>query len=91
VNPKKLQDIHAHAHYHITALFPGLPWWAGARRNLDFMVQRKIPEADTPTIQLGITPIGLISDSDPPPSSPIFMSDALPAATFQFSLAWDRH
>jgi len=44
-----------------------------------FMVQGKITEADTPTIRLGATPSGLISD--PPPSSPILTPDALPAAT----------
>jgi len=44
------------------------------------MVQGKITQADTLTIQLGATPSGLISD--PTPSSPvIFMPDALPAAT----------
>ena len=36
-------------------------------------------EADTSTIRLGTTPSGLISD--PPPSSPFFMPDALPAST----------
>ena len=46
---------------------------------LDFMVQGGISDADTPTIRLGATPSGLISD--PPPSSPIFTLDALPAAT----------
>jgi len=34
------------------------------------MVQGEISEADTPTIQLGATHSGLISD--PPPSSPHF-------------------
>jgi len=43
------------------------------------MVQGKITEADTPTIRMGATPSVLISD--PPPSSPIFTPDALPAAT----------
>jgi len=47
---------------------------------LDFMVQGKITEADTPTIQLGGAPSGLISDS-PPSSLPIFTLDVLPAAT----------
>jgi len=42
------------------------------------MVQGKITEADTLTIQLGATASGLISD--PPPLSPIFTPDALPAA-----------
>ena len=44
-----------------------------------FMVQGRITEADTLTIRLGATPFGLISD--PPPTSPIFMPDALPATT----------
>jgi len=44
-----------------------------------FMVQGKITEAESPTIRLGATLFGLISD--PPPSSPIFTLDALPAAT----------
>jgi len=43
------------------------------------MVQGKILGADIPTIRLGATASGLISD--PPPSSPIFMTDALPATT----------
>jgi len=32
-----------HTHNHFTALFPGQPWWASARRELlGFMVQGKI-------------------------------------------------
>jgi len=52
-----------------TALSPGLPRWASARRNLllDFMVQGERSKADTVIIWLGTTPSGLISD--PPPSS----------------------
>ena len=62
-------------HNRFTALLPGLPRWAGARRNLllDHMVQEEISEVDTPTIQLGATPSGLISD--PPPSSPYFHAE----------------
>jgi len=61
------------------APFPGLPGCASARNLfLDFMVQGKTTEADTPTIRLGATQSGLISD--PPPSSPIFTLDAPPAA-----------
>ena len=69
-NPDNLQ----HTHNCFRALFPGPLGQAGARRNLllDFMVQGKITETDTPTIRLGATPSGLISDS--PPSSPIFGS-----------------
>ena len=70
-----------HTHNRFTGLIPGLPGWAGCTRNLlDFMVQGKITEADTATIRMGANPSGLISD--PPPSSPIFMPDALPATTF---------
>ena len=47
---------------------------------LDFTVQGETSEADTPTIRLGVTPSGLII-SNPPPSSPIFTPDALPAST----------
>ena len=72
---------HIDTHNHLTALFLGLPGWASARRNflLDFMVQGQISEADTPTIWLDATPSGLISN--PTPSSPILMPDALSAAT----------
>jgi len=61
------------------AQFPGLSRSAGARRDLfpDLVVQGKITEADTPTIRLDATPSGLISD--PPPTSPNFTPDALPA------------
>ena len=71
---------HTQTHNRFTALFPGLPGWAGARRKLlHFVVQGKISEADTPTTQLVVTPSRLISD--PPPSSPIFTLDAFPDAT----------
>jgi len=73
-------DLYTYAQLFM-ALFPGLPRCVGARRNflLGFMVQGKITEADTPTIQLGATASGLICN--PPPSSPIFALDAIPAAT----------
>jgi len=44
------------------------------------VVQGKITEADTPTIQMGATPSGPISDP-PPTSTPICMPNALPATT----------
>jgi len=52
-------------HTHKSVLHPfflGLPGWAGARRNLllDFIVQGKITEADTLTIQMDATPSSLI-------------------------------
>ena len=83
---------HIHTHNHFMAIFPGLPGWAGTRRNLllDFMLQGKITEADIPIIRLGATPSGLISD--PPPSSRPF-SFRMPflSQPSQFLLAWDRH
>ena len=63
---------HWDTHNRFTAFFRRLPSWASARRNLlfDFMVQGKITEADTLTVQLGATPPRLISD--PRASSPHF-------------------
>jgi len=46
------------------------------------MVQRRITEVDTLTVQLGATPSELVSD--PPPSSPYFYAGC------PFILAWDR-
>jgi len=80
-----------HTHKCLTALFPGSSGSGGARRNLlDFMVQEKITEADTPKIRMRATPSRLISD--PPPSSPPFLRHMpfLPQPS-QFILAWDRH
>jgi len=67
---KGIWPVKTYIHNHFMTLSPGLPGWASARRNLflDFMVQGKITEANTPTIWLGATPCGLISD--PPASSP---------------------
>jgi len=67
--------------------FLGLCRWASARRRnlLDFMVQGKITEADTPTIWLGATPPGLISDA--PPSSPHFYAGC-PSCRNPPNLSW---
>jgi len=52
---------YSHTNNHFTALFPGPPRWAIARREpLDFMVQGKI-DRGRHTIRLGATPSGLIS------------------------------
>jgi len=46
----------------LRTFFPGLPRWAGARRELlDFMVQGKIDKRQTLIIWLGATPSGLTS------------------------------
>jgi len=80
---------HTHRRNRFTALFPGLPGWAGARRNLllDFMVQGKITEADTPTIRLGTTSSGLISSISP---APFLRGMPFLPQPSQFILAWDR-
>jgi len=54
------------------------------------LVQGKITEVDTSTIQMGATPSVLISG--PPPSSPHFLHQMsfLPQPS-HFILAWDRH
>ena len=79
-------ELRTRTHNHFTALFPGLPAWAGARRNLlDFMVQGKITEADTPTIWMGATPSELISD--PPPSPPPFLRQ-IPFCCNPPNLSW---
>jgi len=71
------------AHKHTTVLRPFFWDYLGKLVPKEilwtFMVQGKITEADTLTIQLGATPSGLISGL--PPSSPIFTPDALPVAT----------
>ena len=55
-----------------------------ARHLLDFIAQAKITEADAPTIRLDATQSGL--SVPPPPSYPIFTSDALSAATLPIYL-----
>jgi len=54
------------------------------------MMLEKMTEAHTPTIQLGATPSGLISDPHPSSPSPISTPDALPAATIPI-FPWDRY
>ena len=69
------------------ALFLGLPGSADARRNLllDFMVQGEISEADTPTVWLGATPSGLISD---PPPSFLYFHTRCPSCCNPPNLSW---
>ena len=58
-------------HNHFTALFPGPPGWAGARRELlDLWCKGRLTEAYTLTIRLGATPSGL--NQYPPLPSPLF-------------------
>ena len=61
----KDRSLHHHhnPHNHFTALFPGPPGRAGARRDLlDFLwCKGRLRQADTPTIRLDATPSGLRS------------------------------
>jgi len=65
----KSKITHTHTHNCFTAFFSGTTRMSRCLL-LHFIVQGKITKADTPTIQLGVTPSGLISDR--PPSSPHF-------------------
>jgi len=67
-------------HNHFTALFPGPPGWAGARREfLDFMVQGKINRGRHTDHLAGRHSIQ--TNQCPPPPPPYFLRpDALPAA-----------
>jgi len=77
-----------HHHNHFTALFPGPPGWAGARRELlDFMVQGKINRGRHTDHPAGCHSIR--TNQCPPPPSPIFYRpDALPAAQPTVSKHW---
>jgi len=77
--------LNHHHHNRFTALFPGPPRWAGARRELlDFMVHGKTNRGRT--IQLGATPSGLSSEH---PHHPMFYRpDALPVAQPTVSKHW---
>jgi len=74
-------------HNRFTALFPGPPGWAGARRELlDFMVQEKINRGrhNHPAGRHSIR-----TNQCPPSPSPIFYRpDALPAAEPTVSKQW---
>jgi len=82
---------HTHTYTPFYGLFSrrsGPPGWASAWRELlDFTVQGKINEAETPTIRLGATPSGLTSAHLH--HAPIFYRpDALPATQPTVSKQW---
>ena len=93
VIPSSLQTLnHSSLHHHhnrFTALFPGPPGWAGARRELlDFMVQGKINRGrhtDHPAEHHSIR-----TNQCPPLHSPhiFYRPDALPAAQPTVSKHW---
>ena len=69
---------HHHHHNHFTALFPGPPGWAGARRELlDFMVQGKINRGRHTDKMAGRHSIRT-NQYPPPPSSPYFFTGRMP-------------
>jgi len=80
-NPSPMWPIiclHTHTHNCFTALFPGPPGWAGARRELlDFVVQGKINRGrhtDHPAGRHSIR-----TNQCPPPSSPHFLQAECPS------------
>ena len=76
---------YTHTHIHFTALFPGPPGWAGARRELDFMVQGKISRGRHTDHLAGRHCIR--TNQRPPPPNP-HRPDALPAAQPTMSKHW---
>jgi len=76
-------------HNHFTAIFPGPPWWAGARRELlDFMVQGEINRGRHTDHPAGCHSIRT-NQCPPPPFPHIFYGlDALPAAQPTVSKHW---
>jgi len=77
-----------HRHNRFTALLPGKPGWAGARRELlDFMVQGKINRGGRTNHPAGRHSIR--TKHCPPPPAPIFYRpDALPADQLTVSKHW---
>ena len=74
LQPCKLNSIHNR----FTALFPGPPGWAGARRELlDFMVQGKINRGRHTDHAAGRHSIR--TNQCPPPPSPIFLQAGCPS------------
>jgi len=80
---------HTHTHNRFTALFPGPPGWASARRELlDFMAQRKINGGRHTDHPAGCQSIR--TNQCPPTPSPhiLYRPDALPAAQPTASKHW---
>jgi len=76
---KSLMTVNSDNHYHnrFTALFPGLPGWAGAKRELlDFMVQGKINRGRQTGHPAGRHSIR--TKQCQPPPSPIFFTSRMP-------------
>ena len=73
-----LLSLYYHHHHNcFTALFPGPPGWAGARRELlDFMVQGKINRGRCTDHLAGCHSIR--TNQCPPPPSPHFFTDLIP-------------
>ena len=69
---------HHHHHNRFTALLPGPPGWAGARRKFwTLWCKERLTKADTPTIRLDATPSGLTSAHLHHP--PIFLQAGCPS------------
>jgi len=86
----ELKDHHHTHHNRFTALFPGPPGWAGAKRELlDFMVQGKINRGRHTDHPVGHHSIRT-NQCPPPPSPHFYRPDALPAAQLTVSKHWKQ-
>jgi len=75
-----LSSLYHHQHNRFTALFPGPPGWAGARRELlDFMVQGEINRGRHTHHPAGRHSIR--TNQCPPQPSPIFFTGRIPFLT----------
>ena len=84
----KIFSEHHRHHNLFTALFPGPPGWASARRELlDFMVQGKINKGRHTDHLAGCHSIRT-KQCPPPPSTIFYRPDALPAAQPTVSKHW---
>jgi len=82
-------NTHTHTHNCFTALFPGPPGWAAARRELlDFMVQGKINRGRHTDHLAGHHSIWTNKCLPPPSRQFFYRPDALPAAQPTASKHW---
>ena len=84
--------IEKHTHTHLTALFPGLPGWAGTRKVKPIWILLK-QETEWQWYQLGHRQVCISLQTDNHASTPplsFYRPDALPAAQPTASKHWRR-
>jgi len=79
-DPARVEDSAGpkYTHNRITALFPGPPAWAGARKLLDFMVLGKVNRGRHRPTDHPAGRHSIRTNQCPPPSSPIFFTGRVP-------------